>query len=280
MGTFSTYFISMLLYVLVLLAIVHIMRKYPRFALVFWLLTLLTFPLWGNYVEGWFRWAKILSVLVPTALFVGFGRYAELYKKENWLKIFRGEWLLWVLYGVLLLNIAEATLKDFQTGYIFNGICGVILCITQPLVKYKHVKRKFWKLGGGKNGDLIVYTNAAWNFLYTTWNLAFVYGEAGPFFFSSFCILLAAELYPILLRRPELYITARVYTLATHVLLRAVGGAYLFETYMNAAPYAGNTTVIYYWGLINLVLHVPYLFYYFWNLKKMRKDEALAQTTT
>jgi len=47
---------SMALYIVVLLVIVDVMRKKPRFALVFWLLALLTFPLWFNYVNGWFRW--------------------------------------------------------------------------------------------------------------------------------------------------------------------------------------------------------------------------------
>ncbi len=84
--TFWFFALSMVLYIAVLLAVVDVMRKNPRFALVFWLLALLTFPLWGDYVQGWFRWVKTLSVLLPTALLVGFGRYAELYKKENLLK--------------------------------------------------------------------------------------------------------------------------------------------------------------------------------------------------
>ena len=265
----------MALYIAVLLVIVDIMRKNPRFALVFWVLALLTFPLWGNYVIGWFRWVKTLSVLLPTALLVGFGRYAELYKKENILKIFRGDWLIWTLYGVLFLNIAEATLKDFQTDNIFNAVSGAILCITQPLVKYNFIKKRFWSIGKeGSNGDLIAYTNGAWNFLYTTWNLAFVYGEAGTFFASSCCILLAAELYPILLKRPELYITARVYTLATHILLRATGAGVLFEKYMNASNWIGNSQLLYYWGLGNMILHIPYLFYYFWTLRKTRNLET------
>ncbi len=271
---FVVQILSMVLYIAVLLVIVDVMRKNPRFALVFWFVALLTFPLWGNHVQGWFRWVKTLSVLLPTALLVGFGRYSELYKKENWLKIFRGEWLIWALYAVLFLNIAEATLKDFQTGNMFNAVSGAILCITQPLVKYRHIKKRFWSIGKeGKNGDLIAYTNGAWNFLYTTWNLAFVYGEAGPFFASSFCILLAAELYPILLKRPELYITARVYTLATHILLRAVGAGILFEKYMNASTWVGNEQLLYYWGLGNMILHIPYLFYYFWHVRKTRSQE-------
>lgn len=270
---FWYYALSMGAYIGVLLLIVEIMRKNIRFALVFWLLSLLTFPLWGENVEGWFRWAKTLSVLVPTAVFVGFGRYAEFKKSGNWLKIFRGDWILWFLYGVLFLNIAEATIKDFATGNYFNAICGVILCITQPLVKYRGIKKKFWSIGVGKEGDLVVFTNVAWNFLYTTWNLAFVYGEAGSFFASSCCILLAAELYPILKRRPELYVIARVYTLATHILIRACGD--IFTPVMNSATWY-NPVVLNYWGFINLCLHVPYLFIYFRNIHKLRVAEATA----
>ncbi len=40
-------------------------------------------------------------------------------------------------------------------------------------------------------------------------------------FAGTVCILLAAEIYPLLARRPELYIMARIYTLAAHLLIRA-----------------------------------------------------------
>jgi len=247
---------------------VDFMRKHYKFSAIFWLLSLLTFPLWSSELEGWFRWAKTLSVLLPTAIIVGLGRIAQFEKREGWWKIFRKDWVLWSLYGVLGLNILEASLKDIAIGNYFNAICGFILIVTIPLFKSKRKKKVGWEISDKKPGDLLVYTDPMWNFLYTTWNIAFVYAENPGFAASSVCILLAAELYPLIKRRPELYVTARVYTLAMHILIRATYD--IFTPLMDSTTFANNQ-VVYYWGIINFVLHVPYLFWYF--IKKAKKKD-------
>ena len=111
----------------VLLVLVEVMRKKPKFALFFWLASLLTVPLWFDYLDGWFRWAKTLSVLLPTALVVGFARIACLNKDNahRFFVFFRSDWVLKFLYRILFLNIAEATLKDLATANYFNAICVV-----------------------------------------------------------------------------------------------------------------------------------------------------------
>jgi len=43
---------------------------------------------------------------------------------------------------------------------------------------------------------------------------------------------------------------------------------------MNASSWVGNVQLLYYWGLGNMALHIPYLFYYFWRLRKMRNPEG------
>jgi len=48
----------------------------------------------------------------------------------------------------------------------------------------------------------------------------------------------------------------------------------LFEKYMNASNWVGNAQLLYYWGLVNMLMHIPYLFYYFWQLRKTRKLDA------
>ena len=267
---FWQYLVSMSAYIVLLLVIVDVMRKQYRFAAVFWILSLLTFPLWANQLEGWFRWAKTLSVLLPTAIIVGLGRIAQHEKKEGWWSFFRKDWVLWSLYGVLGLNILEASLKDLAMGNYFNSIAGFILIVTIPLFKSRKKGRNGWVISEEKPGDLLVYTDPLWNFLYTTWNIAFVYAENPGFAASSFCILLAAELYPVIKKRPELYVTARVYTLATHILIRA--NYDIFTPLMDSSAFA-STTVVYYWGLINLALHIPYLFWYF--IRDRRKGSRL-----
>jgi hypothetical protein len=262
------YLVSMPLYIGILLILVELMRKHYKISAIFWILTLFTFPLWDAQLEGWFRWAKTLSVLIPTALIVGLGRIAQHEKREGWWTFFRKDWVLWSLYGVLGLNILEASLKDIALGNYFNAISGFILIVTIPLYKSKNSKRRGWLISKEKPGDLLVYTDPIWNFLYTTWNIAFVFGENPGFAASSLCILLAAELYPIIKKRPELYVTARVYTLAIHILIRSTYD--IFTPIMDSSQFA-NPTVVHYWGIINFALSVPYIFWYF--IKRRKKTD-------
>ena len=262
------YFVSMSAYIVILLLLTHFMRISYKFAAVFWLLSLLTFPLWFANIDGWFRWVKTLSVLLPTAFIVGFGRIAQFEQRGGWWKIFRQDWVLWSLYGILGLNILEASIKDYTMGNYFNSISGLILIVTIPLFKGKKLKRNGWEISKEKPGDLLVYTDPIWNFLYTTWNIAFVFAENPGFAASSFCILLAAELYPVIMRRPELYVQARVYTLAIHILIRATYD--IFTPIMDSSQFASDT-VVYYWGIINFVMHVPYLFWYFHKKRTLNK---------
>lgn len=264
------YLVTITVYVIALLFIVEIMRKQPKLAAIFWILTLFTFPLWFEQLDGWFRWVKTFSVLVPTALVVGISRVASFNKKEGWWSFFRKDWVLWTLYGVLGLNILEASLKDLALGNYFNSISGFILIATIPLFKSKRSKKRGWAFSKDGKGDLLAFTDPMWNFLYTTWNIAFVYAENPGFAASSLAILLAAELYPIIKKRPELYVTARIYTLATHILIRATYD--IFTPLMDSTRF-GNETVVFYWGLINISLHVPYLFYFFYRRNKEIKAE-------
>jgi len=268
------YLVSMSVYIVLLLLIVEFMRKNYKFAAIFWLVALLTFPLWDNQLDGWFRWVKTFSVLVPTAVIVGLGRIAQYEKRDGWWKFFRKDWVLWSLYGVLMLNILEASFKDLALGNYFNAISGFILCVTIPLFKKRGSTKRGWAIGKEKPGDLLVYTNPMWNFLYTTWNIAFVYAENPGFAASSLCILLAAELYPVIKKRPELYVTARVYTLATHILIRATYD--IFTPLMDSSSFA-NEKVVYWWGIINFAMHVPFLFWFIITERKRKKNAKLPE---
>lgn len=266
------YLVSMPIYIGLLLILVELMRKHYKASAIFWILTLLTFPLWFQQLDGWFRWVKTLSVLVPTALIVGLARIANYEQRTGWWKAFKKDWVLWSLYGVLGLNILEASLKDIALGNYFNAISGFILIVTIPLFKSKKTKKRGWVFSKEKPGDLLAYTDPMWNFLYTTWNIAFVYAENPGYAASSLCILLAAELYPIIKKRPELYVTARVYTLAIHILIRATYD--IFTPIMDSSAFA-NPKAVYYWGLLNFIMHVPYLFWFFIKRNKETKIENL-----
>ncbi|MCK8058588.1 MULTISPECIES: hypothetical protein [unclassified Fusibacter] len=249
------YVVSMGLYFIFLLALVEFFRKHVKIAHFAVIGSLFTLPLWiiGG-MQGWFRWAKNLSVILPT-IFVGITRIAYTSPKTTRLyENLRKHWVLVVLYGVLFLNILEATIKDVALGNYMNAICGALLCVTIPL------PFKRWKFSQD-TGDLLAYTAIGWNFMYTTWNACFVYGEGATFFASSLVILLAAELYPVFKKRHELYIMARIYTLATHLVIRS-SFPNLFPTVMNASTWF-NPAVLKAWGTINIVLMVLFVIYEF-----------------
>lgn len=257
--------LTMPVYFVFLIWVVSYFRAHPRASAWFWAASLLTFPIWiltGN-VDGWFRWFKILSVILPTII-VGLSRVAVHEQRTGriW-DVLRSPKFVWFFYGILFLNIAEAVVKDLQLGNYANALAGVVLCATIPYVP------KFWSITPTGGADLIAYTTVGWNLLYTLWNAAFVYAESPIYFGSSLCILLAAELYPVFKKRPELYVTARVYTLATHLLLRAC-----FDVFPQAMDTSSwfNADVLKAWGIINLIIAVPFLFWFTWQLDSGRSD--------
>lgn len=255
------YFLTMGGYFIFLLGIVVIVRKYGTFSHYFWIGTLFTFPLWlRGGIQGWFRWAKIFSVILPTIV-LGFARIANFSEKQGklWDK-FRKHWVLFFFYGVLFLNILEATLKDFALGYYTNAIAGVVLCVTIP------IPLKYWAISKEKCCDIVAYTTIGWNLLYTTWNACFVYGESPNYFASSVCLLLAAEIYPIIKKRPELYVTARIYTLAAHLIIRACAPG-LFLTMMDSTRWY-SASALSTWGIINMLAAIPYLAWFLYKMKK------------
>lgn len=140
-----TYVLSMGGYFLFLMGLIELMRRKYVFSHYLWLASLFTIPLWIGSVSGWFRWVKMLSVLIPVIV-LGFTRIANYEKRESFWKAFRGNWVLYFFYGVITLNILEATLKDLALGNYLNAIPGFILIITVPFPnKYWEVaKKKVW----------------------------------------------------------------------------------------------------------------------------------------
>jgi hypothetical protein len=258
---FYQYALTMSGYFAFLMGLIGVMRKHHKFAHYFWIATLFTFPIWlMGGIQGWFRWAKIFSVILPTIV-LGFARLSHHSEKPGkvW-QAFRKNWILYFFYGVLFLNILEATLKDFALAYYANAICGLVLCITIP------IPLKYWAVTKREYTDIVGYTTIAWNLLYTTWNACFVYGESPNYFASSVCILLAAEIYPIIKKRPELYATARIYTLAAHLIIRACFPM-LFLSLMNSTPWY-NAATLSNWGIVNMIAGVGY---FGWFVVKMKK---------
>ena len=74
------------------------------------------------------------------------------------------------------------------------------------------------------------------------------------------------------MRRPELYITGRIYTLGAHLLLRSCFPL-LFPTIMNSAAWF-NPDFMAGWGLFNGIIGIPFVFWYCYQLHTGRADVA------
>lgn len=256
-----SYIVSMTMYVLFLYLFLEYTREKQSFYKWFFIVALISIPLWFINLHSWFRWAKTISVLIPTC-FVSFVRISNDGRHEDIMMSLKKKWPLWVLYFILMLNIVEASLTDFELGNYFNAIAGIILCITIPL------PTKHWRIQkhDGKNNfaELIADLPLAWCLLYVTWNAAFVYAENTTFFASSLCILLAPEIWMLAKKRTDLWLMGRIYTLALHILIRSSYD--IFTPVMDSTSWF-NADVLYFWGLLNLVLHVGYLVYWFFYLR-------------
>ena len=254
-------FVSMAFYMLFLFLFLDHSREKQGFYKWFSIIAICSFPLWFLNIDSWFRWAKTISILIPL-IFFNYVRIANDGKHNQRFAFLRKKWPMWVLYFILMLNIAEAMLQDLSGSNYFNAICGAILCITIPF------PTRHWRVGknDGKNtfAEVLADLPLAWCLLYMTWNAAFVYGENAAYFASSLCILLIPEIWILFKKRVDLWLMARVYTLAVHLLIRACYD--IFSPVMDSSAWM-NASFLYYWGLFNLVLHVAYFVYWFINYR-------------
>lgn len=259
------YILSMSIYVIVLYVFHEISRKYMKSIAVFFFLTLFTFPLWIENLDNWFRIGKTLLVLIPLN-FVNLVRFNFKRKKHGW-KNLKKDWVLWIFYMILLANIVEASLKDITLGNYFNAISGFILCITIPLPP------KAWSIETKKDKyyDLIAYLPILWILLYTTWNAAFVYAENSGYLASSICILAVPVIRSLYKKRSDLWMSARAYTLGLHIFIRATYD--IFTPIMDSTAWA-NEKALYFWGLINIFLHVGYLIVWILKIFKDRAEKS------
>ncbi len=261
--TNTTLIIGIIVYTFFTLGLTELFRRKPKLGAIVFILAPLTFPLWAENRDSWFEWAKILSVLLPTAV-LGFNRWANYYKPEGkiW-DILRSKGFLWFFFGILALNITEASLRDWELGNYLNALTGFILVLTIPFAD------KFWRFDKVNFGELIVDFGKGWCLLYTTWNAAFIYGAIPDEFALGFAILIAAEVYSFA-GRPDLYIMARVYTLAIFVLHL---GCFDIPAIMDSSAWY-NADVVHYWGVINIIFAVGYVIWYNWQMHSGKAEKS------
>lgn len=269
-------FVYAAIYIVVLLLFVTLIRKSVWGAFGLALLALATAPLWLGNLDGWFRWIKTLSVLVPMAFLIGLARIAHHDQRGGAWKFMRGEWVLWGFYAMFALNIAEASVKDIALGNTLNGAAGFVLMILLPAVRYPGFKQANWGFAEKNRGDVFVLTGTAWNVAYVSWNMLFVYNENPTYFASTAALLIAALLYTFLVNKPELFGMIRVFTLAFHLTVRAATD--VMPQTLDQYPAVPNKTLAMVWGIGNFVALMALLVWRLSSVNKVRRQEAAQPT--
>lgn len=262
------YLISMTAYIAILYLLVELARKYLKTTTVIGALAILAFPFWiKTFGNDWFRLGKVLIVVIPTC-FVNVCRMSNKYKDKG-LSFLKKNWVLWFFYAVLFLNILEASIKDLTLGNYFNFGAGILCAITIPFPP------KHWRFGSKEGwAELICDLPLMWCLFYTTWNAGFVYAENTGFFASSICILIVPEIYSLIRKRSDLWLHARVYTLAIHMFIRGTFGD-VFAPIMGSEAWR-NESIIPIIGILNLVFGVVYTIWWF---NKLNQDKINSVNT-
>jgi hypothetical protein len=173
---------------------------------------LLAVPFMIANVESAFRILKIISVLIPISLLAACRYAAE--KPGKLPTFFEKNWILYLAYGILLLNIAEAVITDLATAHYANATAGIILMITLPY------RPSTWSIQKTGHFDFLFNTPVLWTILYTMWNATFVYGENPAYAMHSLIILIIPAIYAIAYADGKIWYQVRAYTLALTLFIK------------------------------------------------------------
>jgi hypothetical protein len=246
---------SMLAYTAFLLAVFELARRWVRTYVVL-LAVVLAVALVStpDTPRTGFQTAKLLTITIP-CFFFSIVRLAYQQEEGSVLRPLRRPWILVLAYVFMQLNFLEAVVADVQVGQYFNALAGVILAVTTVTP----FENGAWRIETATpNRDLLVSLPRAWIVLFTSWNLAFAYAQYPRYTAHVVCVLLAPLLYALPpLNRPDLWLAARVYTLATSLIIRFAG--HDFVTPLMSSEGLWSPRVALGWGLLNLLAMVGYV---------------------
>jgi hypothetical protein len=245
---------AMLAYTAFLLAVNEIARRHVRLFVFPQAALVATVPFWIQDVSAsWFQVSKVLTTTIP-CLVVSLSRIALQEGDRTALRFFRGPWKYVFCYTVIQINIVETVLADFQAGWHFNAFSGLVLGLTLA----NPFKDKAWVIETETpRREAVVNVSTAWTVLYTTWNLACLYAQDAAYLAHVACLLAAPLAYSLVLRRPDLWMAARVYTSSCAVIL-LWGGHDFVTPFMDTTPLRSEQAVAW-WGVVNSVLLACYL---------------------
>jgi len=264
------YLVVMIGCTLLLYVIHELFRRFVRSTTAFWVLVLLSCPIWISNLGDWFLVIKTLMMIVAIIIIsITRLRYALANQNEP---VARTNILLWLIYLALILNIAVALIPDIEVGNCYNALTGLMLCILVPLPP------KGWRVDTAryKCHDLLVDLSFVWCLLYASWWLNLVYDIWPRIFSRGICLMVVTFIPLIIYRRSELWFSIRAYTLAFYMLTIA-----LFDYSIPSidSVIGRDDTVKILWGGINLVLIAVYTIWWF-STRRRRLEGRLVPALT
>jgi hypothetical protein len=229
-------------------------RRYLKLTTAFFLLALLSLPLWSDELNGWFLWLKT-ALMIISVLIISLARLGHATTGHR-LTFLKRSIFLWMIYVALITNIAVALVPDLEIENYFNALTGLLLCILVPL------PTDGWRIDTHRYGrnDLLVDLPVLWCLLYGTWWLNFLY-DGWPNILGRGVCLIAVTLIPIAIyRRGDLWLSVRAYTLALYMLSIALCD-YTVPVLDVAVKSDRQFETM--WGIINFILSATYAFWWF-----------------
>jgi hypothetical protein len=229
-------------------------RRHVRTYVVAQALAMASVPLWiGGITSEWFQVSKVLTTTFPT-LVLSVVRIAFQRNEGGPLRFFRGGWTFVFAYSALQVNIVEAVAADLAAGRPWNALTGAVLGLTMA----NPFGDRAWIIETDTpRRDAIVRVTTAWTCLYTTWNLACLSAAYPVYLAHVACILAAPLTYSLVLRRPDLWMSARVYTLSWGVVV-LWSGHDVVTPLMDTSRF-GSSAVFAWWGAANAAAATAYL---------------------
>jgi len=225
--------------------------------LMFIVLPIILTPIWLDAGMGWFRIAKLYSVLAGAIMIT-------VYRFNFGLKDHK--WLAYVIIFFLGVNIFEACAQDWSQADLpnmLNAFAGVLNIGTMLL---------FWstiRIGSNKPHDMLwPGLTIAWIIAYDLWNVTFVYlNFPNTVAYTMIAVIPAPTIAAIFIARGT-WLQARAYTLAIYMIY-VVTSSMWDPDLTFVTPLPRNDVVV--WTLVGLSLAANVLYFIFYYRYRITK---------
>ena len=225
--------------------------------LMFIVLPIVLTPLWLDAGMGWFRIAKLYSVMLGAIMIT-------VYRFNFGLKDHK--WLAYIIIFFLGFNIAEACLQDWSQQDLpnmLNAFAG-ILNISAMLFFWSSIR-----IGSEKPHDMLwPGLTIGWIIAYDLWNVTFVYlNFPNTVAYTMIAVIPAPTIAAIFIARGT-WLQARAYTLAIYMIYVVTSS--MWDTDLTfTTPLPRNDVIV--WTLVGLSVTVNVLYVFFYYRYKITK---------